>query len=338
MKPLIIGDPAMLAHETGDGHPERPDRLRAIEAALAGADVERVGAKPADRAAIERIHPKSYVDAVLALAGQSALIEHDTVVSPGSIDAALLAAGSGIQAVDALIAGRARRAFAMVRPPGHHAEPQRAMGFCLFSNVAIAAAHALEQPGIERVMIIDWDVHHGNGTQEAFYRRGDVFFFSVHQSPNYPGTGPLHETGSGAGAGCTLNAPLPPGLGDATYAALFADILRPAAAAYAPDLVLVSAGFDAHRRDPLAHMQLTEECFATLCAEVVAIAEEHADGRLALLLEGGYDLVGLSRSVRACVDVLGGATPPARGPGPDAREAAPLSAVKAVAAGLPGMR
>ncbi len=330
MKPLVIGHPAMLDHRPGSGHPERSDRLRAVEAALRDAPVERRAAKPAERAAIERIHPAAFVDGILALDGESAQIDRDTATSPGSVAAALLAAGSGIQLVDALLDGEAQTGFAIVRPPGHHAEPGRAMGFCLFNNIAVAAAHALARPEVERVLIVDWDVHHGNGTQAAFYGRDDVFVFSSHQWPNYPGTGALHETGAGAGRGYTLNAPLPPGLGDGVYARLFADVLRPVAARFDPDLVLVSAGFDAHRADPLAQMQVSAEGFAAICAEVQAIADAHAGGRVGLLLEGGYDLVGLARSARACVDVLGGATAPVIA-GPDRHAADAIRAVETVA-------
>jgi len=330
-RPLVISHPAMLDHRPGAGHPERPDRLRAIEAALADAPITRRAAKPAAREAIERIHPAAFVDRILALDGEAARVDPDTATSPGSIEAARLAAGSGVQLVDALLDGEATTGFAMVRPPGHHAEPDRAMGFCFFNNIAIAAAHALSRPEVERVLIVDWDVHHGNGTQAAFYGRDDVFVFSAHQWPNYPGTGALHETGAGVGAGYTLNCPLPPGLGDRTYAPLFADVLRPVAERFRPDLVLVSAGFDAHRSDPLADMQVSAEGFAHLCAEVRAIARDHADGRLGLLLEGGYDLVGLSRSARACVEVLAGAQPPPPTGGPDPRGAAAIRAAAKVA-------
>ncbi|MCB9528254.1 MAG: histone deacetylase [Myxococcales bacterium] len=324
MKPLLYAHDEMLRHEPGPAHPERPDRLRAVSHALEGAAVERRRPVAVTREALLRVHPAPYVDAMEALAGRAARLDADTVASPGTIGAARLAAGAAVQLVDALVDGEATRGFALVRPPGHHAEPEVPMGFCFYNNVAVAAAHARAR-GVERVLVVDWDVHHGNGTQAVFEGRDDVLFFSVHQSPLYPGTGLLHETGKGAGAGYTLNAPMAPGLGDGDYAALFRDVLRPVADAYEPGLVLVSAGFDAHRDDPLGGMMLTEEGFAVLCAEVAAVADDHAGGRLGLVLEGGYDLGGLARSVRACVDVLGGATAPRAGE----RSAAGKAAVEA---------
>lgn len=329
MKPLLITHAAMLEHVAGPAHPERPDRLRAAELALEGAAVERRAAVPVAREALLRVHPERYVAAMEGLDGRAARIDPDTATSPGSIGAARLGAGAAVQLVDALLDGEARRGFALVRPPGHHAEPGVAMGFCLFNNVAVAAEQARAR-GVERVLIVDWDVHHGNGTQAAFYGRDDVLFFSAHQSPLYPGTGLLHEVGKGAGAGFTLNAPMAPGLGDGDYAALFADVLRPVAEAFRPGLVLVSAGFDAHRDDPLGGMALSEEGFAVLCAMVAQIADEHAGGRLGLVLEGGYDLVGLARSVRACVDVLGGSTAPKAG-APSRRGVAAIEGAKAAA-------
>lgn len=330
MKPLLYAHAEMLRHEPGPAHPERPDRLRAVSHALEGAAVERRTPVAVAREALLRVHPAPYVDAMEALDGRAARLDPDTVASPGTIGAARLAAGAAVQLVDALVDGEAASGFALVRPPGHHAEPEVPMGFCFYNNVAVAAAHARAR-GVERVLVVDWDVHHGNGTQAAFEGRDDVFFFSVHQSPLYPGTGLSHETGKGAGAGYTLNAPMPPGLGDGDYAALFQDVLRPVADAFRPGLVLVSAGFDAHRDDPLGGMMLTEEGFAVLCAEVAAIAADHAGGRLGLVLEGGYDLGGLARSVRACVDVLGGSTPPRAGERSVAGKAAIAAARQAAA-------
>ncbi len=300
----LLFDERMAAHDPGRGHPERPDRLRAVRSALEGAAGEWVAPTPVSREDLLRVHDAAHVDRILALRGRVAGLDPDTAVSPGSVDAALLAAGAAVQAVDA-----GGRAFALVRPPGHHAVPSRAMGFCLFNNVAVAAARALAS-GRRRVLVVDWDVHHGNGTQDAFYDRDDVLFFSTHQFPFYPGTGAAHEQGRGQGEGYTVDVPLPPGLGDGDYAIVFAELLVPIADAFRPDLVLVSAGFDAHRDDPLGGMAVTEEGFAALCGVVRDLADRHAEGRLVLALEGGYDLQGLARSVRACVDVLGGATPP----------------------------
>jgi acetoin utilization deacetylase AcuC-like enzyme len=225
-----------------------------------------------------------------------------------------MAAGAAVSAVDAVVRGEAsggtRRAFALVRPPGHHAEMTRPMGFCIINNIAVATRHAQHELGIKRVLIVDWDVHHGNGTQHSFLHRADVLFVSLHQFPFYPGTGALQETGSGDGDGYTVNVPFPGGCHDGDYRAAFRDIIVPVANAFEPDLVMVSAGFDAHRLDPLAGMEATEEGYADMAATVASIADEHADGRLVLTLEGGYDLGALGRSVRACVDVLTGTSAP----------------------------
>ncbi len=217
----------------------------------------------------------------------------------------MLAAGAAVQAVEEVMAGRARNAFALVRPPGHHAEPDRAMGFCLFNNVAIAA-QAARQYGAERVLVLDWDVHHGNGTQACFWERRDVLFQSVHQFPYYPGTGAPQEVGAGAGEGYTVNCGLPGGCSDADYGALFHELFLPVAESFRPDLVLVSAGFDAHHHDPLGGMMLTERGFAAMCSAARELAERLCGGRLVLALEGGYSLEGLSQSVHACVEVLSG--------------------------------
>ena len=260
------------------------------------------------RDSIKRIHTAAHIDRIESLRGRSASLDVDTAVSPGSVEAVYLGAGAAIDTVTAVVTGGARRAFALVRPPGHHAEVNRAMGFCLFNNIAIAAAHARAELGCDRVLIVDWDVHHGNGTQQAFYGDPNVLFFSAHQHPLYPGTGASSEIGTGDGTGYTVNVPLPPGLGDADYAAIFRQILVPIADSFVPDLVLVSAGFDAHRNDPLGGMAMTEAGFAFLCAMVRDIADCHANGRLSLILEGGYDAAALASSVRACIEVLAGST------------------------------
>jgi len=305
----------MCEHQAGRGHPERPERLaslqRLVERLAGDGLVERVDVEPAERESIERVHARGHVDYILGKRGQSVRIDVDTAMCPESADAALLAAGASIGAVDALLDGRAAATIALVRPPGHHAETDRAMGFCLFNNIAIAAAHAVASHGLRRVLIVDWDVHHGNGTQHQFEDRADVLYFSIHQHPNYPGTGALHETGRGGGEGFTVNVPLPPGFGDGAYLLAMRDILAPIADAYRPEIVLVSAGFDAHRNDPLAHMNVTEAGFAAMMRAVLDVADAHAEGRLALFLEGGYHLEALTSSVEACFDILGGKEPPA---------------------------
>jgi acetoin utilization deacetylase AcuC-like enzyme len=317
LETLLLHHDAMLDHDPGRGHPERPERLRAIAAKILGEPIpgtRLVAPTPVALEAVLRVHTPAHVERVRAARGKHGGFDPDTLVSPGSVDAAFLAAGAAVDAVDAVLDGRARNAFALVRPPGHHAEPGRAMGFCLFNNVAIAAEQARLRPEVERVLVVDWDVHHGNGTQAAFYGRRDVLFFSAHQYPFYPGTGALEEHGRGEGEGYTINVPLPAGATDGDYRRMLADVLAPAAERFRPDFVLVSAGFDAHRRDPLGGMALTTEGFADLCATVKAIADAHASGRLVLVLEGGYDLDGLADSVHACVAVMAGATAPG---GPD---------------------
>jgi acetoin utilization deacetylase AcuC-like enzyme len=226
-------------------------------------------------------------------------------MGPGSAEAALLAAGASIQQTLDVLRGEASNAFALVRPPGHHAERTHAMGFCLFNNVAVAAEAAL-QAGAKRVLVLDWDVHHGNGTQSSFYDRDDVLFCSSHQYPFYPGTGAPEEVGQGKGWGYNVNVALPAGRDDADYGAVFNDVFLPIAQAYRPELILVSAGFDSHRADPIGEMAVTERGFAAMCSALYALAQELCGGRLVLLLEGGYDLDGLSQSVHACLEILTG--------------------------------
>lgn len=310
---LLLADEAMLGHVQGVGHPESPERLAAIierlqERAVAGTRWRRPRAATRDEAL--RVHSQAYVDLVDRVRGRRVMLDPDVMTSEATTDASYLAAGAAIEAVEAVVRGAARNAFALVRPPGHHAEAERAMGFCVLANVAIAAEHARRTLGCERMLVVDWDVHHGNGTQHIFEARSDVLVFGTHQWPHYPGTGGLEEVGRGAGAGYTVNVPLPAGLGDGDYAAVFAELLVPVAEGFEPDLVLVSAGFDPHRDDPLGGMAVTAEGFARMCGTVRQIAEAHAGGRLALVLEGGYDLEGLASSVHACVEVLAGATPP----------------------------
>jgi acetoin utilization deacetylase AcuC-like enzyme len=310
---LLLTDDRMLDHDAGPSHAERPDRLRAIHAELRRAPIAQVEwrtPQSASSEAVSRVHTSRYVQFIESLRGRTGALDPDTVVSPGSVPTAFLAAGAAIDAVTAVVRGEARRSFALVRPPGHHAEPDRAMGFCLFNNIAIAAEHARSELGCQRVLIVDWDVHHGNGTQNAFEDRRDVLVFNTHRYPFYPGTGAATETGTGEGKGFTVNVPLPAELGDADYAAIFREMLVPVAETYRPDLILVSAGFDPHRDDPIGDMKVTEDGFAHLCGVVKDVADAVCGGKLALILEGGYDLQGLAKSVRGCVEVLAGATPP----------------------------
>lgn len=307
-------DDAMLAHENGPRHPERPARLRSIRNRLQTPEFEALEwhrPEPIERERLERVHDSSYIDRILELRGTSGRLDPDTGISSGSVDAAELAAGAVCDMIDAACAERADRGFALVRPPGHHAEPDQAMGFCLFNNVAVGANYALDTlETVDRVLIVDWDVHHGNGTQTAFWDRDDVLFVSTHQHPFYPGTGALEKTGSGDGKGYNLNIPLAAGMGDADYDAIFEELVVPVSRAFEPDLVLVSAGFDAHARDPLAGMNLSAAGFARLCWWLRELAADEAKDRLALTLEGGYDLDGLADSVEASVEILAGGEPP----------------------------
>jgi acetoin utilization deacetylase AcuC-like enzyme len=261
---------------------------------------------PADRALIERVHDPRYLELLERVTERGgAWLDPDTMIGPDSYEVARLAAGAAVAAVGAALSGAARRLFVLGRPPGHHATRAQGMGFCLINTVAVAAAHALAN-GLERVAIVDWDVHHGNGTQDIFYDTNRVLFCSVHQSPFYPGTGSAQETGTGAGRDSTINVPLPAGQVDDVFARVFDEIFLPRLRAYRPELVLVSAGFDAHRDDPIGGMRLTEDGFAALAERVVDLAEAHAEGRVVAVLEGGYDPPALGRSVAAILRVLDG--------------------------------
>lgn len=301
---------AAREHLTGPGHPECPQRVEAIAERLERdgllARLATIPARPAIDEEILRCHTPEYLRTAKAnvAAGLPRLATGDTNVSAGSLDAALLAAGGLLAAVDAVMAGQVDNAFAAVRPPGHHATPDRGMGFCLFNNVALAARHAQARHGVERVLIADWDVHHGNGTQDIFYEDGSVLFFDTHQSPLYPGTGAAGERGRGPGAGHIFNNPFPAGAGRAEIVGAFRDRLMPAADAFRPELVLVSAGFDSRADDPLGGFRLTDDDFAELTRIVTDIAARHCQGRLVSTLEGGYDPEGLAAAAASHVRAL----------------------------------
>jgi len=299
----FVYHPQYLEHDMGRGHPESADRLRAIVTRLERSGVLsrliQINPTPASDEWITQVHTTSYVEALkrrTPTTGRVSL-DPDTSMSAGSLAAAYLAAGGALTAADAIMAGSVEHAFCAVRPPGHHAERDRAMGFCFFNNVAIAARYLQRRHAIARVLIVDWDVHHGNGTQHTFENDPTVLFFSTHQYPYYPGTGRATETGEGPGAGATINVPMNAGEDDDTYREVFQNVLIPAADAFQPDFVIISAGFDAHKDDPLASMGLTEEGYADLTRMVVSIARHHSRGRLLSCLEGGYNLQALSASV-----------------------------------------
>jgi acetoin utilization deacetylase AcuC-like enzyme len=309
MTTLLITHPCFLEHDTGPGHPERPDRMRAINKALAHdifAPLKRVEAPLRDDVEnwIALAHPKAYIDAIKELrparGEEPVRLDPDTVLSAGSWEAALRAVGSGLLAVDEVVERRVHNAFAQVRPCGHHAETARAMGFCIFNNVAIAAMYARAKHGCERVAVVDFDVHHGNGTQDIFWSEKDLFLASTHQMPLYPGTGALGETG----VGNIWNAPLRPGDGGDPFREAFESRILPALRNFGPDLIVISAGFDAHRDDPLANLQLVEPDFAWATQKLAEVADRHAGGRLVSMLEGGYDLTALARSVAVHVKGL----------------------------------
>ncbi len=303
---LVFFDPLFLEHEPGFRHPESPARLKRIIEVLDRnplAGIRREKPRRATEEELGYVHNPEYRAQMKALSGQAVELDPDTHTSAKSYEAAVLAAGAGISAVEQVMSGRERNAFALVRPPGHHAESGRAMGFCLFNNVAIAAEAALRL-GARRVLVLDWDVHHGNGTQHFFYDRRDVLYQSVHQYPFYPGTGASEEVGEGPGTGFTVNCPFPAGRIDADYGAVFHDLFLPIGLLFRPDLILVSAGFDAHRADPLAGMKASERGFAAMCSTVLQLANETCQGRLVLLLEGGYDLDATAQSVHACLEVM----------------------------------
>ena len=309
MTTLLLAHPSALEHRTPAGHPERADRIRAIERALEAERFSALVRELAPMATDEQIalaHPPVYLDALRSASPREGLarIDADTNLSPGTMEAALRGAGAAARAVDEVMEGKVGNAFAAMRPPGHHAERATAMGFCFFNNAAVAARRARKAHGAERVAILDWDVHHGNGTQDIFWGDPTVLFCSTHEMPLYPGTGARSERGE---HGTILNAPLRAGDGGEVFREALTSVVLPRMEAFGPDLVVISAGFDAHWRDPLANLRLTEADFAWATREVMGLAERRCGGRLVSLLEGGYDLEGLAKSVAAHVgELMGG--------------------------------
>ena len=300
--PLLVDEPAFDRHVPRAYHPERPERLRAVRSAIAGLAVpwDKVAAREATAEELGRVHHARFVERLETLRGREGNLDPDTYFGPDSIAAAKLAAGATVAMVERLVLGTERQGVALPRPPGHHALPERAMGFCLLNNIAVAAAHA-RALGTPRVAIVDFDVHHGNGTQEMFYRDPSVLYVSLHQFPFYPGTGKAEEIGEADGRGATVNVPLGAGAGDPEYHAAFQRILLPVLGQFAPSLVLVRAGFDAAARDPLAEMTLSPAAFGYMAQALRGVADRSADGRIGLVLEGGYDLVALEEGLSAAL-------------------------------------
>jgi acetoin utilization deacetylase AcuC-like enzyme len=307
MTTLLYTHESSLGHHTPPGHPERPDRIRAIEAVLENGHFSALRRAPAERvdpAAVKRVHPASYFDAIhqaIPPEGRIARVDADTSLSHGSWEPILRAAGGATAAVDEVMQGRARNAFVAMRPPGHHAETATPMGFCFFNNAAIAARHAQAKHGAERVAIVDFDVHHGNGSQEIFWSDASVMYCSTHEMPLYPGTGARNERGEHDNI---VNAPLSAGNGGREFREAVEHAILPRLDAFAPDLVVISAGFDAHMRDPLANLNLVEADYAWVTLKLMDLADKHAKSRVVSLLEGGYDLEGLAKSVAAHVGAL----------------------------------
>jgi acetoin utilization deacetylase AcuC-like enzyme len=312
MSLTVIASERFAEHQTPPGHPESPERADVMD--VVANDWRRRGGelvapREATREQLARVHDEAYLDRIAATTGRAVALDPDTYTSPDTAEIALLSAGATVQAVERVMAGPARRALAMVRPPGHHAERDRAMGFCFYNNVAVAAAHA-RTLGADRVAIVDYDVHHGNGTQHMFERRRDVLYVSTHQYPFYPGTGAATEIGEGDGRGYTVNVPLEAGATGHDYRVAFDEVILPVLREYAPDVILISAGFDAHERDPLGGMRLTTDVFAAMTVALRHVADECCEGRIAAVTEGGYDFRALRDSLQAVVDVLDADVPP----------------------------
>jgi acetoin utilization deacetylase AcuC-like enzyme len=313
---VIVSDD-FRKHDPGKGHPESAERMGAVARAIAAprlaTKLEIVQPKPADKEHVLLVHWERLYDEVIATRGRErTYLDSDTVASPATADVAHLAVGAVLTGIDRVMAAGAPdgdkldNAFAFSRPPGHHAKPDKAMGFCFFNNVAIGAMYALKRYQMRRILIVDFDVHHGNGTQKAFYTSPEVLYLSTHQSPHYPGTGGLQETGKDEGEGYTLNIPMPPGMGDREYLRVFRDVILPVGREYQPELLLVSAGFDAHRADPLGGMEVSSAGYGAIAAEILRLAREVCGGRAVFALEGGYDLQALEESIGSVLGVMSG--------------------------------
>lgn len=307
----VVKDSIFMEHRPGDYHPESPQRLEILYEMLDDPDIKGtfhlISPRPCERVDLERVHEGRYIDRVAATGGrQRVSLDPDTQTSPRSYEAALLAAGGCLEAVDRIFSGDIRNAFAMIRPPGHHAETSRAMGFCLFNNVAVAARYAQAKYGLSRVMIVDWDLHHGNGTQWTFYEDPSVLYASTHQYPYYPGSGAFQEIGRGEGEGYTLNVPLSVGHGDPEFVGIYRRIIAEVGRVFRPELLIISAGFDIYQGDPLGGMGVTPEGFGLLARILIQMAEETCQGKVLVSLEGGYDLRGLRAGGKAVLQELTG--------------------------------
>ncbi len=311
-KTAVLRDNLFLSHDPGFNHPESPDRLRDIYSLIEKDSLKDLFIQPdflpASDKALKYNHSPSLVKKIAKTSGKPyGSLDADTKTSPDSYNAACLAVGSILKGIDLIVEGEVDNCFALIRPPGHHAERDRAMGFCLFNNVAIAAHHAIKEHGLERIMIVDWDLHHGNGTQFSFYDTDKVFYISTHQYPYYPGTGSINEVGKGKGEGYTLNIPLPGGQGDKEYAAIFNKIIKPLGREYKPQLILISSGFDIYHADPLGAMKVTSKGFAYMTRVIVDLAEEICQGKILVTMEGGYNLTGQRDGTLAVLSELYGA-------------------------------
>jgi acetoin utilization deacetylase AcuC-like enzyme len=306
----LVREPIYQEHDNGPYHPESGVRLKVADQYIdswTGRDILMpIAARKASHQEIARVHTMRHVEKVAATSGKGGFFDADTSASPQSYQAALMASGGLLNLVDAAFSGQVQHGLALLRPPGHHATRGRAMGFCLYNNVAVAAAHLLEEKGLDRVLIVDWDVHHGNGTEAIFYEDPRVMYFSTHQTPFYPGTGPADDVGKGAGEGFNINVPMPPGQDSLVYIKVFRDLLLPLARQFEPQFILVSAGFDAHAEDPLGSMQISGLGYGALTRLLVELSRELCPGRVVLALEGGYSPEAQARSILKCLDAMAG--------------------------------